>query len=235
MAIANNYGTISVASQPVRRGLSTFGLRGIHFSPEGGGAGGSTGTVETPEQKAEREAKEKEDKENAFDPSTVDEKTKKYFEGLITTSVEAAVKETAEKTRTELLAQQQKEKLAADRKAAREKAEADGNTSEALRLEREQVAADRSEAEKLRAEAAKDKIDALKLKIATKHKLPDGWAERLKGTTEAEIEADAAVIAKTLPTHKVAETEGGNKGNSGNKEQAAISANRAVKRYVGNF
>lgn len=74
------------------------------------------------------------------------------------------------------------------------KAEADANAAEIARLKAESEAKD---------------FQNLKLRIASDAKLPAGWENRLTGTTEAELKADAAAIAKELklPTPPNQETQ----------------------------
>jgi hypothetical protein len=71
----------------------------------------------------------------------------------------------------------------------------------------EKAEADRKQAEMTEAERMKAKlaeaetalIEARKMAIAAKHGLPDVLADRLKGNTIEELEADAAKLMETLP------------------------------------
>jgi hypothetical protein len=64
-----------------------------------------------------------------------------------------------------------------------------------------------SEVERLTLEANQAKaalIDARKIAIAAKHGLPDMLADRLKGDTIEDLEADAVALMKTIPQPKPA-------------------------------
>jgi hypothetical protein len=58
----------------------------------------------------------------------------------------------------------------------------------------------KARADKLEAELTQERSERLRLKIASKHALPDTLASRLKGETEEELEADAQELEKLLPT-----------------------------------
>ena len=60
-----------------------------------------------------------------------------------------------------------------------------------------------------KAELATRDHNALKTKAAAKHRLPDELAERLAGETEADLDADAAKLAKLLEPRKAPDTEAG--------------------------
>lgn len=60
----------------------------------------------------------------------------------------------------------------------------------------------KDENDRLAAEVAQKEREALCVRIAAKHKLPETLAARLQGDSEAEIEADAAEIAKTVAPPK---------------------------------
>lgn len=73
---------------------------------------------------------------------------------------------------------------------------------EAKRKEAEMTEAEKlkARADKLEAELMQERSERLRLKVASKHALPDTLASRLKGETEEELEADAQELAKLLPT-----------------------------------
>ena len=51
---------------------------------------------------------------------------------------------------------------------------------------------------KLRGEVEKEKLEALRQKVGNRHRLPENQIKRLIGTTEAELEKDAAEVAKDV-------------------------------------
>ena len=71
-----------------------------------------------------------------------------------------------------------------------EKTEADRKAAELSEVDRLKLEADRAKAEL---------IEARKIAIAAKHGLPDLLADRLKGETLEELEADALKLKETLP------------------------------------
>ncbi|MGV1048239.1 MAG: hypothetical protein ACOYD4_06920 [Solirubrobacterales bacterium] len=87
---------------------------------------------------------------------------------------------------------------------ARREAEKEKSEAEAKALEEQGKYQQLYEAEKAKAEKAQQERQELERagwrKDATaKHKLPAQWAERLRGETAEEIDADAAELAKTMP------------------------------------
>lgn len=94
------------------------------------------------------------------------------------------------------------DKATADRKAEEAKAQEQGEW-EKLAKQRE------DELNAARAELAKRDHNALKAKAAAKHRLPDELAERLAGETEADLDADAAKLAKLVEPRKAPDTEAG--------------------------
>lgn len=112
-------------------------------------------------------------------------------------------------------------KLAADAaakaKAATKKAEDDGNW--------QKLADDRAaEVETLRTQLKERDRQALITRMAAKHKLPEAFAERLKGETEDELEADAKELAKHVGVRQAPDTEGGAGARSGSRttQQTAV-------------
>jgi len=51
----------------------------------------------------------------------------------------------------------------------------------------------------LEGELQRERVEKLRVKVAAKHQLPEFLADRLKGETEEELEADAAQLAANLP------------------------------------
>jgi hypothetical protein len=69
-----------------------------------------------------------------------------------------------------------------------------------------------------------EKMSALRTRVAAKHKLPDALANRLSGTTEEELEADAKELAKLVTGKQVVDTEAG----AGNKGAGKGPSNRPI-------
>lgn len=69
-----------------------------------------------------------------------------------------------------------------------------------------------AEIEKLQAENEKALREVLLSKIVSKHQLPDHWKSRLIGTTEAELDEDAARVAKDLAPPAAPRMGGGDAG-----------------------
>lgn len=145
----------------------------------------------------------------------LDEKAKaaldKRIADAVTTATETVRKETA--------LQIEKDRKAAERTAAKNKATEEGNHAEVIRLAAEERDAAKAEAEQAKKEAQAVKDENIKIRIAAKHKLPDGWHSRILGDNEAAWEADAAEMAKGLPAHKGPNLEGGQKGLSTKEAQ----------------
>lgn len=72
-------------------------------------------------------------------------------------------------------------------------------------------------------------VNTLRATIAARHKLPEHWIVRLVGETEAEIDTDAARIAKDLAPPKAPNAEGGERPQL-NKAQARERAIEEMKR-----
>jgi hypothetical protein len=90
----------------------------------------------------------------------------------------------------------------AKRKADEAAAEAAG--------EWEKLATDRlAEIDRLNAEIARRDQDALRARVAAKHKLPADLAARLVGDDEEALEADAKTLAKLVAVRPSADTEAG--------------------------
>ena len=71
---------------------------------------------------------------------------------------------------------------------------------EALKRIQDAVNAKDSEAQQAQAEAAEAKTVALRYRVAAEFKLPPDLADRIKGSTEEEIHADAKALAAYIPT-----------------------------------
>jgi hypothetical protein len=103
-------------------------------------------------------------------------------------------KERAMKTIAQLREIEKKGKADARRLAELEKSEQSRIDAERSELEKAQARADKAEAE-----AKAIRIALLRRDAATKAKLPAELADRLKGETLEELEADAAELLKVMP------------------------------------
>lgn len=79
-----------------------------------------------------------------------------------------------------------------------------------LAAESQSLAQARAEAEESKKLASNAKIETLKSKIGIKYKLPEVLSERLSGTTQEELEADAVKIAESLPQRSISNDAGNN-------------------------
>ena len=95
---------------------------------------------------------------------------------------------------------------------ASDKTKLQADLAERLKTDMEKTALIRSEAEQAKKEAQEARINAWRVKAGVVHRLPDVLTDRLNGTTQAEIEADAARIAESLPQRTIT-----NDGGSGNR------------------
>lgn len=97
----------------------------------------------------------------------------------------------------------------------------DAATAEAAKKgDWEKVATDRQrEIDDLKAEIAKRDQGDLRRKVAAANKLPADAAERLKGTTEAELDADAKELAKLIGVREAPNTEAGSGGKGQSQQQ----------------
>lgn len=157
------------------------------LAPDGGGEGGNAPAATVAATPADADAGD-------ADPPNVD--------GLKS----ALAKERAGRREMEKqvrdLAAKQAERDAADKRAADEKAKADG--------EWERLAAERdAENATLKAQLATRDRDALRAKVAAKHKLPADLASRLTGDSEDDLDKDAAKLAKLVLLPKAPNTEAG--------------------------
>ena len=110
---------------------------------------------------------------------------------------EASTAKTAEEVQAEL-----EQVKAALRKANSESAERRKKLEAFEKAEAERKAAEMTETDRYKAEAEQAKaalIEARKMAIAAKHGLPDMLADRLKGETIDELEADALALKETIP------------------------------------
>lgn len=83
--------------------------------------------------------------------------------------------------------------------AERKRAEEQGKFEDLYKDTQAKLEAAESAAREAEEKARQAELSSLRSKIAAKHKLPDLLAERLRGDTEEEIEADAKALAETLP------------------------------------
>ncbi len=107
-------------------------------------------------------------------------------------------------------AKHRKAKTAAEKaadEAARLQAEKQGEFKELY--EKAQTELDQANVRVVAAEKA-----AIRLRVATKHKLPGALADRLQGETEAEMEADAQVLLDAMPKPSARQPDAGAGSNS---------------------
>jgi len=102
-------------------------------------------------------------------------------------------KETISKLRT-IEAQAKKDAKELEQLRAEKQKQIDANLSETEKLKKQ--------ADDLAAENAKIKAENLRIKVVSKTGLPESFAERLKGTTEEELMADAQEILKLIPAQQ---------------------------------
>lgn len=95
------------------------------------------------------------------------------------------------------------EQKARDKKQADEAKLAQDNEWKTLAEQRQQEILD------LNAKVAKQEQDALRSRIGAKHKLPEKLIDRIRGETEADMEADAKDLAKTVKAPDAPETDAG--------------------------
>jgi hypothetical protein len=81
----------------------------------------------------------------------------------------------------------------------------------------------------LEADLKSREVNTLKATVATRHKLPEHWIGRLVGETEAELDADAARIAKDLAPPKAPNAEGGERPSGTSKADARARALQELK------
>jgi len=86
----------------------------------------------------------------------------------------------------------------------------------------------------LESELTTRETDALRAKVAARHKLPEHWIGRIQGGTEADMDADAAALAKDMaPPRAPAAESGPSRPVSG---QAAVeAASRELRSRYGSF
>jgi hypothetical protein len=126
--------------------------------------------------------------------------------------------------------------------AAEAKRKADEEAA-AAKGEWEKLARDRAaEVEAMKADIAKRDLADLRRTVATRHKLPADAAERLKGTTEAELDADAKDLAKLIGVREAPNTEAGagskaagqnGKAQGGNQQGQQQTQQQAARTYDG--
>jgi hypothetical protein len=162
----------------------------------------------------------------APDPAKPPEET--FPDGLGDAGKEAIRKEREARQTAEKAAKEHAKELEALRKektdaeAAKAKAEADEATKQGdFKKLYEAEQKKREDAER---ERDSEKMSALRTRVAAKHKLPDALADRLAGTTEEELEADAKELAKLVTAKAPVDTEAG----AGNKGAGKGPSNRPI-------
>ena len=133
---------------------------------------------------------------------------------------EARAMETIKKLReNEKALKKQAAELEKYRKADEERKQAEMSETERLN----------AELERAKAELQKSRLDVLKRQAAGKAGLPEAFADRLKGETLEELEADAKVILDALPKPKAPNAGTTNPGlNAGKEETHAQKKARLV-------
>jgi hypothetical protein len=129
------------------------------------------------------------------------------------------------------------EALLLEAKGKQEEAEAQRRKDEAEALAeqgkyKELYETQKAEAEKSASLVTRMKVDGIKKDAATAAGFPDLW-NRLSGTTEEEITADAASLAEILPKPKAPSIDGGT--TSGKRtagKDNKVSMNDAQKKYL---
>lgn len=102
----------------------------------------------------------------------------------------ARAMETIHKLR-EIEKQYNKERKELDRLKAEEAKRQEAEMSELQKAQKR--AADLEE------ELSRERVEKLRVKVAARYQLPDSLADRLKGETEEELDADAKALAELLP------------------------------------
>ena len=140
----------------------------------------------------------------------------------------------AKRLKDELKVEQEKTSKAAARKLASDKAKAENDTAEVLRLANEEKAEAQRERDEARAEAQKVRDTNAKLALVQKYKLPAGYELRILGADATAWELDAAELAKSLPAPKRPDMDGGDK-NTKTKEAQTTSAVKKATSLVSGF
>jgi len=96
--------------------------------------------------------------------------------------------------------QKRLEAIESEKQGAEDKKLAEQNEWKALAEKRQ------AELDKVKAEAETERLNLLRLKVGLSHKLPEELIERLKGSNEDELKADAEFIAKVIGLNKETET-----------------------------
>lgn len=107
----------------------------------------------------------------------------------------------------------------ADELTAKEKQKADAELTEVERL-RNQLA-----------EQAKTNLSTMAENAALLHGLPKEWADRLKGSTKADLEADAAEFAKLIPANLQKQAPKINTTNPANPQTAETEAQQRERLF----
>lgn len=107
--------------------------------------------------------------------------------------------------------------------AERKRAEEQGKFEDLYKEAQAKLEAAESAAQQAEEKARQAHLSSIRTKMAAKHKLPELWAERLRGDTEEEIETDAKALAETMPKTNVSTATDGAAGVNTNTPTAAMS------------
>lgn len=200
----------------------------LFFAEGDGGGATDPPVVDPPEEDEELDIEKIEDPKLKAQLTKLQAANKKAIDDAVKASTDKIIAD----QKIEADKQKEKDRLTAARKAATEA----NNTVELAKIERDEAQKLRDEAELIKTEAAKEKFEAEKIKIAAKHKLPDGYHKRLLGTTVEELELDAKELAKSQPTHQLANTQGGRQpGATNTSKDVETAARTTVSRIIGGF
>ncbi len=199
-----------------------------YYAPETGGGGGesSTNSEESTETTEEEQEPEFTDAQKAWMQKEIDK---------VKTQQNETAEQLAARLKAELQAEQDKTNKANARKAAADKAKADGNVAEQIRLANEERDALKLERDQAREAEQKTRETNAKLALVTKYKLPSGYENRILGADAAAWEVDAQELAKNMPTTAIRPNmEGGNKQVT-TKEAQSTSAKKVATNFVSGF
>lgn len=121
------------------------------------------------------------------------------------------------------LEKKEREREAAATKEAERKAQEQGEFEKLAKERADRIA-------QLEADIAKREHEALRARVAAKHKLPEALADRLRGENEAELEADAKELAKLKVISDAPKTETG-KSSQGDGKQPEQSRQEQKQPY----
>jgi len=226
-----------------------FGINRVILSHDTGGGGKNTGQTDPPGNTGQQppnsgssstppanndSQQQTEDPPADDDPAKGGDKPKKP---VFTPEQQEAINEmmgrAREEGRTAAKTEIERQQEDARREAERQQAIKDGDLQKQIDLtvkERDDAIKERDQAI---ADLATERDTNLRLRIAAKHKLPEGWHTRLQGKTEAELDADAAIVAKTVSTPRAPKTEGGPKDDI--KPEELEQKNREIAESSGRY